>query len=332
MLNKNIYLLYPPGYSGTYISWCISKSETSTSSSTVDSPINLKNNDKYGGYGTAHLHHRTPTHCNIQQIEYWLILNKPQDKRIFLVNAHNEGEMAIAINHILNFDRDPVIIHISTQDRYAMALANLNAITKWPLYFKATNLDEKYNIDLTCKDKKLTRNNFVKHYDNFFPMSRPIDFDTTFTYEPNYKMFRKSYTDWYNLRHSHNPHEVNSSEFVEPYYKPKRYFALDFLEIFNETFVETLSSILEECDIGEFEYSYVSEYHHNYVENQPHLRFIEEIYKFRHSKVLTDYLTSHPLLEALVIKELINELPINYNWEEETLQQIVNVYNRHKGL
>jgi hypothetical protein len=44
MLHKNVYLIYPPGYSGSYLSWCLSKSEKDLSTITVDDPLNISDN------------------------------------------------------------------------------------------------------------------------------------------------------------------------------------------------------------------------------------------------------------------------------------------------
>ena len=104
MLDKNIYLIYPPGYSGSYLSWCFSKSEIDLAESTVDDPLNIYNNKKYGGTGTSHLHYRIPTHSTIKEVMYWLILNQPKEKKIFLINGWDKGSIIETINNIMNFN------------------------------------------------------------------------------------------------------------------------------------------------------------------------------------------------------------------------------------
>jgi len=73
---------------------------------------------------------------------------------------------------------------------------------------------------------------------------------------------------------------------------------------------------------GNFDFEYVNSYHHNYIEAQQHLKFINEINTFKKTKVLTEYLDSHPLIQALVIREIFDQLSID--WETKTLQEIIN--------
>ena len=325
MLSKNIYLLYPPGYSGSYISWCISKSEESLAHITVDNPVNKSSTDKYGGYGTSHLHHRIPTHQNIHQTIAWIILNKPIEKKIYLVNFHDEGFLGYSVDHIMNFDRDPVFIQISATNDDTMMLANLNAITKWPLYFQVSELDKQFNIDLNSDDKLELRNKFIKHYNKFFPTSRPLDFHKEYDYINNIKEFRRQYDNWYTLRNLNNPHEVNESYYAQPKSAPKHYYNIDLLDIFKGSFSEQLSDIMNKCNVGTFNFDYVKEFHQTYVDSQKNLQILSELQEFRKTKIVTEYLTSHPLIEALVVKELLNELPVDYKWEADTLQQMIKV-------
>ena len=50
MLQKNVYILYPPGYCGSYINWAIHASDKELQKITVKDPLNNKNSAKYGGY------------------------------------------------------------------------------------------------------------------------------------------------------------------------------------------------------------------------------------------------------------------------------------------
>jgi hypothetical protein len=324
MISKNIYLLYPPGYSGSYISWCISKSEESLTQFTVDNPINNTSTDKYGGLGTSHLHHRVPTHSNIHQIMAWIILNKPTEKKIYLVNFHNEGFLGYSIDHIMNFDRDPVLIQISSNNDDTRALANLNAITKWPLYFQVAELDKKYNIDLNNYDIKL-RNAFVKNYHSFFPNSYPIDFHKEYDYTNNIRDLRRQYDNWYSLRNDKNPHEVNESYYIKPKAIPDHFYNIELSDIYQDTFPDKLQEIMISCNSGEFNFDYVKSFHQNYISAQPNLKLLTELDNFRKTKQITNYLISHPFIEALIIKELLHELPKDYEWEAKSLQEIVNV-------
>lgn len=330
MLRKNIYLIYPPGYSGSYISWLLHKSEISTASSTVDNPLNLSKNDTYGGQGTSHLHHRIPTHASIKMLAYWLILNQPKDKRIYLVNAWDQGKFGDTLNAIVQMDRDPVIIHITADNEDVRALGNINAITKWFLYFKVRQLDTFFNFNDDPEDIT-SRNRFVELYDIIFPTSYTIDFDKNvdtsnlaqLDKKNSWYNSRDTYKLWYELRHKYNPHEVNESMYVIPKHKPDNYFSIDLLSIYGDNFTEILSNIINQLDIGTFDFTYASGFHQNYVDAQIHLQYITEIEKFRETKVLTEYLQSHSLIQALVIREIKHLIPDNFNWQSKTLQEIV---------
>jgi len=82
-----------------------------------------------------------------------------------------------------------------------------------------------------------------------------------------------------------------------------------------------LEKIFKENNVGYFNFDYVKSFHNNYIEAQQHLKFINEINEFKKTKVLTEYLDSHPLLQAIVIKEIFDQLPAD--WETKTLQEIV---------
>lgn len=322
MLRKNIYILYPPGYSGSYINWCLSKSEQDLSQSTIDDPLNTSDNLKYGGVGTSHLHHRIPTHAGITELATWLILNKPAENKIFLVNAKNDNKFQETISWILQFDRDPIIIHITATDRHTQAVGNLNCVTKWPLYFDIVGIDKKYQLTFPCENTISNRNKFVVHYSDIFSNSYPLDYTTPSSKPYDYRYLTDWYAHWYNTRHAHNPHEVNSTQYVEPYYEPKHYYAIDLMKVYSPDFIDLLKSIVEETELGIFDFTHVREYHPKYVGAQPHLKFLDEIKEFNRTKQLTDYLCSHPLIQAYVIMELLPQIP-NNNWLDETLQEIV---------
>lgn len=324
MLNKNIYLIYPPGYSGSYLSWCIYKSEIDSAKTTVDSPLNHTKSEKYGGVGTAHLHHRVPTHMGIRQLLYWLVLNQPKDKRVYLVNSWSDAKLGDTLNYIMHIDRDPVIIHITADDEDTRALGNINAITKWPVYFKIHNFNDTYNFTDNANDIQ-SRNSFVCNYENIFPNSHTMNFNRDEIDEKSYWYHDASniYSRWYSIRNEHNPHEVNETMYVPPADKPKHYYPIDLMEVYKDSLPLKIAKILKDVDAGTFDFTYVQNYHQTYVNAQPHVKYVDEIKKFRETKVLTEYLDSHALIQALVIRDIKKSLPNEYDWETKTLQEIV---------
>jgi len=138
---------------------------------------------------------------------------------------------------------------------------------------------------------------------------------------PNMPYHVSAYRQWYNLRNKNNPHEVNEEQFAKPSNPVDYYHHLDLSEIYKETFIDKLSSIVKDKNAGDFDFEYAKSFHNNYIEAQQHLRFIDEINEFKKTKVLTAYLDSHPLIQAIVIKEIFDQLPTD--WETKTLQEIV---------
>jgi len=326
MLRKNIYLMYPPGYSGTYISWLLSKSELDSAVDTVDNPINPSTNSLYGGSGTAHLHHRNPTHLAIKHLMYWLVINKPTEKKIFLVNAWDAPHAVLTVDHIMNIDKDPVIIHLTASNEDTRALGNIHALIKWPLYFYGRHeLYAKLKIEDFSTDFSIeARNSYVREYENCFPDSKPVDFDSSF-----YLQMRESYNIWYTMRNKFNPHEVNSSMYVEAQQTPKHYFNIDLLQIYDTSIINRIRQIMNETDSGDFNFDYAEQFHPTYVAAQQHIKYVAEISQFRKDKILTAYLCSHPFIEALVIREIMNQLPNDYHWANYTLREIVDTHNKY---
>lgn len=344
MQHKNIYILFPAGYSGTYLSWCLDKSEVSTADDTINDPVNKVKSDEHGGVGTSHLHKREPTHCGIEHLMYWLILNQPKDKRNYLVNVWGWNQLTRAFNYILNFDRDPIIIHITANDADTKALGSLNALTKWPVVFDTFGHNERFGIDFYNIDDSLrTRNILVKNYKIIFTWTETMSFedkeleefrflDPVFslkaTNSPDlYYYSRLWITQWYEARNKVTPDEVNETQFIKPYKFPKNYHTIDLKEVYKSDFPSKLESIVSGKDIGEYNFEYVKSFHQTYVDNQSHVRYLDEIKTFRETGILTEYLNSHPLLRALVIINLLPKLPESYDWESKDLQEIVDYYN-----
>jgi hypothetical protein len=325
MLKKNIYLLYPPGSSGTYIHWCIHKSEKDLSNDTIDNPLNTKDNSTYGGVGTAHLHTRIPTHQSIHHHLCWMTYNQPKDKKVFLINCHNVpnsfqvSRPEMAISSIMASDPDPVIVVIhDNNDPDNKKYGALNNLTKWPIFFKANQaIEEKFNFDsFNCKDSIDARNLFVNRFAEIFPSLSGLDFDTLGKRLNWYK-------EWYEVRNQHNGHEVNEDTYVLPKLHIPNLYHICLTDIVNDKFLIWFNNFVNSIDAGNFDTSYVTKFHSTYVNAQPHLQWFEEIEKFRKTFQLTEYLESHSLLHAFVIMEVKPYLPDGYNWEKESIKDIV---------
>ena len=340
MLKNNIYIVYPAGYGGSFIRWCLRKSEMDTANITLDNPINTNNTKEFGGMGTTHLELRKPTHCGIEHIMYWMILNQPKEKLIFLVNAWNNLWKSRTFVHLLNMDRDPVIIHITDANKDSRELANLNAITKWPLIFELQFHSQRFNIDFyNLEDTLHVRNILVKYYDTIFSSSSPMNFtDSPYSViegEKNPKLPSTSefydhlyecHNQWYTVRNNHTPHEVNGEEFVTPYKVPKHYYSIDIQDIYTDSLFSKLEEITTNSNCGSFNFEYAKNFHSEYVGYQNNLQYLTEMKEFRKTKTLTPYLVSHVYMKAMLIREMMPKLN-NYDWESKSLEEIVSYYH-----
>ena len=333
-MNKNIYILYPPGYSGSYLSWCISKSDANLADITVDDPLNNSNNASYGGQGTAHLHHRVPTHTGIRELMYWKILHAGAPCQIFVVNVWHQAKLHETIDAIMNFDPDPVFIHITADAPESRELGFLNALIKWPLYFKITGAIPIPNIDLdNIIDNIQLRNACVTYFDRICPVTYSltteipalplIDDLYTRNHTQSFWSTRERYSYWYNTRCAANPHEVNGDQYIIPYYEPRHYYNIDLLDVYNANLPDRLDSILKQAQLENFDFTFVENYHQTYVNAQPNLAWVDEINTFRKTRKLTEFLVSNSVVQALVIREIKNYLPADYIWEDKDIYEIV---------
>lgn len=331
MLTKNIYILYPAGYGGAYIHWCINKSEKDLANLTVDDPINKEDSLKFGGAGTAHLHVRIPTHQSIHAHFIWMAHNQPKEKKVFIINCQKwEGSPVglspeWAISHILQADPDPVFIYIhddGIEDNKKFGA--LNTIMKWPIFFKANQtIEKRFNFDsFNCKDSIEARNLFAEKYQGMFPKSNGIDL----------KILAEEmewYQNWYTVRNTYNGHEVNEETYVLPTTGLPVIHSLSIADAMSLNFLPWFDNFLNQINAGEFNTDYVRSYHQNYVDAQ-NLKWFDEIAEFRKTFQLTDYLCSHSLLQAFVIMEVKKYLPPEYNWRNQTIDNIVNEAIRHR--
>lgn len=336
-MKKNIYLLYPPGYSGSYLSWSLYKSERETSNQTIDDPLNLNDNHKFGGTGTSHLHTRVPTHCGIHHIMYWLIRHKPKTKKIFLVNTFNKRTLLGAIEHILNFDEDPVIIHISAKSDLYKKFAVIQMVTKWPIYFKVRQQDIAFNLNFSENKSLDLRNKFIEHYDNLvgeFP--HKVNFEENDIVLDSFKNNQSYNANWYRVRNTYNPHEVNETQFIDSTkifssidFCPKNYYNFFLEDIISENYINELEQLIIQTDSGDFNFEFVKNFHKKYLENQINLKFLVDFTKWKKTGILSTYLeNSSPIVQAIIIREMLTILPSFYEYHNLNIKAINEEYNR----
>jgi len=307
MLKKNVYILYPAGYSGSYISWAINASDKDLARTTVANPVNKKQSAALGGPGTSHLHTRIPTHQNVDQHLVWVLYNRPTDCRVYIINADGH-DVYRGIATIAQYDPDGVFISIhNNNDADVDSYGTINCVTKWPTYIDAT-LAYKWDMQMhngfnahDCATDRLFRNWVVDNHRSFFRHNLTLD-------NEKLGMWLKSYIDWYNIRHESQPHEVNKNTYIAAPSLDNRVFELSCKDIPSEQFLQWFDKFMEDSDVSDsWDTTPVASVHQDYITAQENLHWFESIQHWEETGQLDEYLTSHSVIEAMVIERIFTQ-------------------------
>jgi hypothetical protein len=340
MLKKNVYIIYPAGYYGTYINWAICMSDIDMSKETVLNPINGEESDTHGGVGTSHGHIKVPTHQGPMYHFMWVMHNKPAEYKIYNISKGNDSAMPtekfIAI--ILNSDPDAIFINIHDNNQADITeFGNINGLIKWPTQLAIKQMyghfgdDESLNqIDpFNCANDIHFRNSVAENKEVFFRKQSPINF-------MNLIRAMKNNEQWYNIRHSMQPHEINEETYINPatYIANDEYasriFELSCVDVVSDSFPEFLTSFLTQTETcSAFDTSYVSSFHKTFIESQPNLQWFVSIKNWRENKVIDDFIRSHCGIQGVVLHEMLQQYPQlqQVNWKEMTLDEINDYLN-----
>lgn len=319
MLTKNVYLLYPAGYSGSYINWAINISDTDLSRQTVKNPLNLNSNTKFGGAGTSHLHLRLPTHQCIHHHLAWVIKNRPETPKVYILNVdttdHPIADVSDTISQILQHDPDPVFIYINDANNFdVQCYGLLNGIFKWTVFFQL-EYGEKYRVDwFNCQDSLTVRNLIAEYAVDL--KNKPIDA----TIIRKIKNSMAQYLRWFHGRNQYHPHEVNENFYVVNHEMPNIY-ELSCRDVASDRFPTILNDIMNDSQCSSsYSIDYVSAFHNNYIQAQSNLQWFDSIAQWRETGVLDEFLTSHSVIQGLVIRDIIRTLnyvaPSPNYWKE----------------
>jgi len=321
MLIKNVYLLYPAGYSGNYVNWAVSVSDADLAQDTVLDPINPHTSKELGGAGTSHLHQRVPTHMSISEHMIWVAHNRPLEKKIYVIFTHSMN-MSETLGCICSYDPDPVFVIIhDNNDPDVRTYGNLNAIGKWPTYMhtrqaltnlrirnKYSKLDKfqietDYNFFEAFCDMKLRNAIASKEFDWLVELC-PLNDETQSQYSLELKILKL----WFDTRHSLQPHELPKSVHLVcddlPY---DNIHQLSCADVASKEFPNTLEKILTSCS-DRFTTAHVREFHQNYIDAQQNLEWFPSIQHWRLTGELTEFLTSNCYVEAFVIREIFEKI------------------------
>jgi hypothetical protein len=332
MLKKNVYLLYPPGYSGSYVNWAIHISDLDCRDSTVADPINTAVSAQFGGIGTAHHHVRIPTHQGYQLTLHWMARNQPTEPKVYIINESNQKYKNkyygtdSAISQILQHDPTGIIIPITHNNNWKVAsYGYINGVIKWPTRIVADSKLGGYQIPFdafNCAADPVARNWFVSKDQNL-DSGNPVDYDYV-------NRLITNYLGWYQCRNSFQPHEVNSETYIDQIDITDRIFELNCYDISTERFVSQFADIMNRAQISDrFDLEHVIQNHHRYCQAQKHLQWFESIKQWENTGQLDHYLLSHSCVEACVIKHIFKTLELSRVTEYD--QNWVTYYHKIKG-
>lgn len=326
MLENNVYLLYPPGYSGNYINWAINASDKDLQAVTVKDPVNNTGSKQFGGSGTSHLHVRIPTHQGIHHHLAWMILNKPVDKRVYIIST-DLNEIYFSIQVISQSDPNAVFVSIhNNNDSLVDAYGNINCATKWPTYLDIMSARRKPVYDgfdpYNCSDDRRFRNFLVDRPD-FFRHNTPINRNRL-----EYTLWEQE--KWFEIRNRAQPHEVDESMYVTKVDLTDRFFELSCQDICTDKFLPWFEQFMQASQVSsDYNLDTVKDNHKNYVQAQPNLQWFNSVEQWKLTGKLDDYLLSHSVIEAHLILEIFRASNIVALTEEQQLRWTV-FYNQHK--
>jgi hypothetical protein len=319
MINKNVYIFFPAGYHGTYLKWAIEVSDLDSRKKTVLDPVNYQSTEKFGGPGTAHLMGRIPTHQSSRSHQQWMILNKPVDPNIYLINsssANNKEKDYDGITDLLFEDRDGVVIVIhSDQDPEIESYGNINCVTKWPSYvdtvFATTRHSDEYKQEvdkflnsgfraINSADNRDFRNFLIKY--NLLRPQPPLNLDAL---DKSIEFVQK----WYTARNFAQPHEVNEDTYISEIKNiEQRVFQVNCRDIPSTKFLDIFANIMTTAKISNhWDTVSLQKVHQKYIDAQPNLQWFESFRRWKNTGELDNYLTSHSVIESEIIKHIFKE-------------------------
>ena len=326
MLTKNVYILYPAGYHGNYLKWSIEVSDLDLRPNTPLNPVPKSESVQYGGTGTSHLNHRIPTHQGHQLHTIWSMLNKPQKPLIYLINSGHgrvsQGEITHFITTLLYSDPDGIVISIhDDNDPMVMSYGKINCITKWPTFIPAMLALNRQFVDAeklhddfdfqNCRHDQKFRNWMVRN--DFIGSKAILDRDLL-------AQDLEGVAEWYRVRNSLQPHEVNEDTYISSVDPTNRVFEISCRDIATDPFPAWLQQVMEVARVSNnFDCGHVAEFHPEYTQVQPNLKWFDAMQRWDQTGELDPYLCSHSAIQAEVIKEIFARSNVTFASESEKL-------------
>lgn len=327
MLQKNVYIVYPAGYHGSYVKWAIEVSDLDRRAVTVLDPLNRSSSSSHGGPGTSHGHVRIPTHQGFDDHVSWVIRNRPASPTVYIINPSGD-DMCQIIAQLLAQDPAGIIITINDgNNRITQSYGRINCVTKWPTFMPATdaasatsNKKFKFHKDFdpfNCAGDRLFRNGMVTDINlltqnvlDFSTESRPLNFE-------DLGNWISRHDNWYQVRNQYQPHEVNETTYIPKIDYKNRLYQLNITDIPSDKFLSQLQDILTTSEISSnFNLDVVNNYHRDYILAQPNLQWFDSFAHWDQTGELDNYLLSHSIIEAEIIREIMHQCHVRFDLTE----------------
>lgn len=342
MIQKNVYILYPAGYHGSYVKWSIEVCDLDSRKTTPKNPINHALTSRFGGAGTAHLHERIPTHQGLDKHQNWQILNRPDHAKIYVINsvAYGRGDSKSLSNIITDLffqDRDGVVICLhDNDDEDIRSYGAINTITKWPTYVdivlqstapmipelqgRAQELLSRGFRAIHCAQDRHFRNFLIEH--EKFPSSQGIlNLDVL-------SLHIDCAAKWYEVRNQAQPHEVNQSTYISRITNlSDRVFQINCRDIPHERYTSIFQHIMKKsCISDNWNTDPLEHIHDQYIAAQKNLQWFQSLGTWQRSGEIDDYLRSHVVIEAEIIKRILAAMGISFYSPEERQRWIMSYH------
>ena len=331
MIQKNVYIVYPAGYHGSYLKWAIEVSDLDRRGCTILDPLNRSTSSQFGGAGTSHGHVRIPTHQNIFLHQSWVILNRPTDPLVYIINsgAATMQDLCFIISQLLSQDPTGIVVTINDgNDHVTQSYGRINCVTKWPVFMPATDAylgtkDFEFHEHFDpfdCANDRIFRNHMVT---DFNPLTRnaysdmasnPLDFDLL-------ESTLATNDAWYQVRNRYQPHEVNEKTYITQINYQNRLYEFNIKDIPGDKFLSKLQDLLTTTSISDtFDLDIVKQYHCNYISAQANLQWFESFARWDQTGELDDYLQSHCIIQAELLREIMRRCHVRFDHDNQNTE------------
>jgi len=323
MFDKNVWLLYPGGYYGSYLHWALCKANRKTANTTVDTPFKTD--------GSAHVHIKKPAHQTIEFIIQSIIKHRwstgtiypvgfrgnvtfDQNQKNWMKGWHN------SVFWIMRIEEEPVIINVHDEDsEYHRKLGAINLHSKGLWNIRLLN-DEEYGNPLD-KDWIEGRNFMVDNWERIYPYNNHVLTQDTID------MFRERYNYGNTIRERDDiggDSTAYDRKENDVYVTGKYVFNYSMREILDIEFISKFAADMESTNIADFDWGEVNFMHPQFItHNSKQIMIANNIWNTIKDKKHYENTSENILYEALVIDQMRREGVLCSGWEVMTLQEII---------